>query len=391
MFSKGSATPTSVANPFFDRGGYMRILFINSVCGIRSTGRIVTELAEKFIASGNECMIAYGREAVPEKYKNISYRIGTDLNVKINALNTRLFDNDGFCAKNETKKFIEWANNYNPDVLWLHNLHGYYINIEMLFDWIKTRPNMQVKWTLHDCWAFTGHCSYFSMANCNKWKSQCEKCIQKKEYPSSFLKDNSFNNFQRKRIAFTGVKHMTIITPSKWLANLVGESFLQEYEVEVHYNTIDNTIFKPTASDFREQHNLQNKTVILGVASTWHERKGLMDFIKLEKMLDDKYYFVLVGVDDKQKNMLSNRFITIEKTNSAEELAKIYTAADVFLNLTYEDNYPTVNLESQACGTPCITYRTGGSVESVSPELVVEQGDLNALVLKLQELGKKKI
>lgn len=369
----------------------MRILFINSVCGIRSTGRIVTELAEKFIASGNECMIAYGREAVPEKYKNISYRIGTDLNVKINALNTRLFDNDGFCAKNETKKFIEWANNYNPDVLWLHNLHGYYINIEMLFDWIKTRPNMQVKWTLHDCWAFTGHCSYFSMVNCNKWKSQCEKCIQKKEYPSSFLKDNSFNNFQRKRIAFTGVKHMTIITPSKWLANLVGESFLQEYEVEVHYNTIDNTIFKPTASDFREQHNLQNKTVILGVASTWHERKGLMDFIKLEKMLDDKYSFVLVGVDDKQKNMLSNRFITIEKTNSAEELAKIYTAADVFLNLTYEDNYPTVNLESQACGTPCITYRTGGSVESVSPELVVEQGDLNALVLKLQELGKKNI
>ena len=367
----------------------MRVLFINSVCGIRSTGRIVTELAEGLIASGNECRIAYGRETVPSKYENISYRIGTDLNVKINAFNARIFDNDGFGAKKETKKFIEWANNYNPDVLWLHNLHGYYINIELLFSWIKTRPNMQVKWTLHDCWAFTGHCSYFSMANCSKWKEQCRKCIQKREYPSSYLMDNSRKNFKRKLNAFTGVDHMTLITPSKWLANLVSESFLKEYNVEVHYNTIDKTKFKPTPSNFRDQYHLNDNVIILGIASTWHERKGLKDFIKLGEILDDKYSIVLVGVDEKQRKNLSNRFITIPKTDSAEELAGIYTTSDVFLNLTYEDNYPTVNLEALACGTPCITYRTGGSVESVAPEFVVEQGDLDALILKLQEIEKK--
>lgn len=367
----------------------MRILFINSVCGIRSTGRIVTESAEELMAFGNECRIAYGRESIPTKYKNLSYRIGTDINVKINALNARAFDNDGFSAKKETEKFIEWANNYDPDVLWLHNLHGYYINIELLFNWIKTRPNMQVKWTLHDCWAFTGHCAYFSMINCNKWKIQCEKCIQKRGYPASYFIDNSKKNFERKRNAFTGVKHMTLITPSKWLADLVSESYLKEYNVEVHYNTIDKTVFKPTASNFRERYQLKDKLIVLGVASTWDKRKGLKDFIKLEKMLSDRYSIVLVGVDKKQKKVLSNRFITIEKTNSAKELAEIYTAADVFLNLTYEDNYPTVNLEAQACGTPCITYRTGGSVESVSPEFVVEQGDLDALILKLQEIEKK--
>jgi len=364
----------------------MRILFINSVCGIRSTGRIVTDLAKELIASGNECKVAYGRETTPAKFENISYRIGNELSVKINALKTRIFDNDGFSAKKQTKEFIKWANNYNPDILWLHNLHGYYINIELLFDWIKSRPQMKVKWTLHDCWAFTGHCSYFSMVNCLKWKDQCKKCIQKKEYPTSYVRDNSFNNYKRKRNAFTGVKNMTIITPSKWLCDLVKESYLKEYNIEVSYNTIDKTIFKPTQSDFREKYNLKDKKVILGVASEWHERKGLIDFIKLDKILDDSYSIVLVGLDKKQEKNLSRRFLAISRTNNAKELAEIYSASDVFLNLTYEDNYPTVNLEALACGTPCITYRTGGSVESVESSFVVEQGDLCALVSKIKEL-----
>ena len=369
----------------------MRVLFINSVCGIRSTGRIVTDLADELIASGNECMIAYGRETVPDKYKNISYRIGTDSSVKLNALKARIFDSDGFDAKKETKDFIKWANNYNPDMLWIHNLHGYYINIDLLFNWIKSRPQMKVKWTLHDCWSFTGHCSYFSMAKCNKWKTHCEKCVQKKEYPTSLLKDNSFNNFEIKKQAFTGVNDMTLITPSKWLAGLVKESYLQEYNVEVRYNTIDTDVFKPTASDFRKEYNLIDKKIILGVASAWHERKGLKDFIELDKILDESYSIVLVGLEEKQKKNLSNRFVVISKTNNTKELAEIYTAADVFLNLTYEDNYPTVNLEALACNTPCITYRTGGSVESVTPDFVVEQGDIKGLVLKIKEIENKLI
>ncbi len=369
----------------------MRILFINSVCGIRSTGRIVTDLAEEFMKSGNECRIAYGRENVSEKYGNISYRIGTDLSVKINALKSRILDNDGFNAVKETKKFIDWAENYDPDVLWIHNLHGYYINIELLFAWIKSRPQMQVKWTLHDCWAFTGHCSYFSMVKCCKWQEHCENCVQKKEYPSSYIRDNSFNNFKRKREAFTGVKNMTLITPSKWLSDLVSESFLCEYKVDVCYNTIDTTIFKPTPSYFRNKYNLQDKKIILGVASAWHKRKGLDDFIKLSQKLDEDYKIVLVGLNEKQKKNLPESVLAISRTNDAMELAGIYTASDVFLNLTYEDNYPTVNLEAQACGTPCITYRTGGSVESVSPEFVVEQGDMDSLVLKIKEIENNRL
>lgn len=367
----------------------MKFLFVNSVCGIRSTGRIVTDLAEARMAEGHECIIAYGREIVPEKYKSLSYRIGTDVRVNINGFKARLLDNEGFNARHETETFIEFANNYNPDVIWLHNLHGYYINIDLLFNWIKSRPHMQVKWTLHDCWAFTGHCTHFMLAKCEKWKTECSYCPQKSCYPASILKDNSEQNYNRKKAAFTGVKNMTLITPSRWLADLVKHSFLGDYPIEVQYNTIDLNVFKPTPSNFRETFGLTDKKIILGVASVWDERKGLTDFIRLSEMIDDRYAIVLVGVNKKQAKFLPRSITTILRTNNTRELAEIYTAADVFVNMTYEDNYPTVNLESQACGTPCLTYRTGGSVESVMPDCVVEQGDLQAMLKKIEEITTK--
>ncbi len=364
----------------------MKILLINTVCGIRSTGRIVTDLADKYMAEGHECRIAYGREAVPSAYQSISYRIGSQLDVRINALKARLRDNEGFNAKKETARFIEWADNYDPDVLWLHNLHGYYINIELLFDWIKKRPQMEVRWTLHDSWPFTGHCAYFSSIKCVKWQSGCHACPQKKEYPTSWLVDNCQKNYIRKKQDFCGVERMTIVTPSHWLAGIVRQSFLKDYPVEVVHNTIDGHTFRPTEGNFRQKHGLEGKTIILGVASAWGDRKGLTDFIELSRRLDDSYSVVLVGLTAKQIKKMPKHILCIERTNSKRELAEIYTAADVFLNLTYEDNYPTVNLESQACGTPCITYRTGGSVESVPPSCVIEQGDLDALLVKLNEM-----
>lgn len=343
----------------------MKILLINSVCGIGSTGRICTDLAQQFEKEGHTVKIAYGRSAtVPEKFQKYAVRIGTDFDVKLHALQTRLFDTHGFGSKRATQKFLAWAGEYNPDLVWLHNIHGYYINVEMLFDWIKSRPNMQVKWTLHDCWAFTGHCTHFMVVNCNKWQTCCEKCPQLRCYPASFG-DNCATNFERKKIAFTGVKNMTLITPSKWLADLVKQSFLKDYPVEVVYNTIDKTIFKPTPSDFRQKYGLENKKIVLGVASVWSENKGLNDFIKLAHMLDDKYAIVLVGLTEKQIKSLPKNCLGIKRTNSPQELAAIYTAADVFFNPTYEDNYPTVNLEAQACGTLVITYDTGGAKETI--------------------------
>ncbi len=363
---------------------------INSVCGIRSTGRICTDLAEKFESEGHEVRIAYGRENVPEKYEKYAYRIGNGLDARLHGVGTRFFDSHGFCSKGATKKFLKWAEEYSPDLIWLHNLHGYYINVELLFEWIKKHPETEVRWTLHDCWAFTGHCSYFSMAGCEKWREHCGNCPQKKGYPTSFLADNSHNNFDRKRKAFCGVKNMTIITPSRWLAGLVKESFLCEYPVEVQYNKIDTKVFKPTKSDFKARYKIEDKKIILGVASIWDERKGLADFVRLSSMLDEKYVIVLVGVDAQEAEDMPANIIAIERTDSTRELAEIYTAADVFFNPTYEDNYPTTNLEAQSCGTPTVTYRTGGSVESVPQENVVEQGDIRG-ALKLMLSGELKI
>lgn len=355
----------------------MKVLMINSVCGIRSTGRICTDLADVLVENGYEVKIAYGRESVPDKYKKYAVRIGTDIDNKIHAIQTRLFDTHGFGSKKATADFLKWADKYDPDILHLHNIHGYYINVEMLFDWIKSRPQMKVIWTMHDCWAFTGHCAHFTIANCSQWKTCCKHCTQLKNYPACKFVGNVERNFQRKRSAFTGVKDMTIVTPSKWLAGLVGVSFLNKYSVKVINNGIDTSIFKPTPSDFRNKHHLENKKIILGVASSWSIAKGLNDFVQLSKTLDDDYKIVLVGLSEKQIREVPDNIIKISRTNSAVELAEIYTAADVFLNLTYEDNYPTVNLEAQACGTPVITYDTGGSVESVPEKNVVECGNVN--------------
>lgn len=363
----------------------MKVLFINSVCGIGSTGRICTDLANEFEARGDEVKIAYGRAGfVPEPFRRFAVRIGTDKDVKLHALKTRLTDRHGLGSKCATKRFLKWAEEYNPDLLWLHNLHGYYLNYELLFAWIKKHPEMQVKWTLHDCWAFTGHCAHFSTVNCLQWQTKCLRCPQKARYPAS-LHDGCRENFNRKKAAFSGVKSMTLIVPSNWLANLVKQSFLKDYPVEVRYNTINTNIFKPTESDFRKRHDLQNKKIILGVASEWSERKGLNDFLKLASLLDNSYAIVLVGLNKKQIRQLPANVLGIERTANAKELAGIYTAADIFLNLTYEDNYPTVNLESQACGTPCITYRTGGSVESVPKENVVEQGNIEQVLETIQK------
>lgn len=365
----------------------MRILFINSVCGIGSTGRICTDLAQKYESEGNKVKIAYGRSGtVPEQYQKYAVRIGSDMDCKLHAIQTRLFDTHGFGSKKATAKFLQWAETYHPDLLWLHNIHGYYINVEMLFAWIKKHPEMQVKWTLHDCWAFTGHCSHFTAVGCEQWKGHCEHCPQLRRYPACYTKGNVSRNYARKKGAFTGVPNMKLIVPSHWLEGLVKQSFLKEYPVEVVYNTIDTNVFKPTPSDFRERYGLQNKKIVLGVASVWEERKGLNDFIKLAQMLDDNYAIVLVGLTEKQIKQMPKKILGIRRTNSAKELAAIYTAADVFVNPTYEDNYPTVNLEAKACGLPIITYNAGGSPEAAGKSAhIAEVGNIEEVMAYIEK------
>lgn len=347
----------------------MKVLMINSVCGVGSTGRICTDIADMLLSQGHECKIAYGRGEVPEKYRDISVRIGSTFKVYCNVLKSRLFDNEGFNAVGATKKLVRWIKEYDPDVIHLHNIHGYYLNVKILFDYLKT-SGKKIIWTLHDCWAFTGHCTHFQVPHCDKWRTECEKCIRVKDYPKALI-SHAKRNYKRKKQTFCGVPNLTIVTPSKWLAGVVGQSFLSEYQTVVINNGIDLSVFKPTESDFRERFGLTDKKIILGVAGVWTEKKGFNDFLELAKLIDDSYRIVLVGVNDKQLKMLPSSVIGIKRTNDVKELAEIYTAADVLFNPTYEDNYPTVNLEAQACGTPVITYPTGGSVESVPSENVV--------------------
>ena len=356
----------------------MKIFQINSTCGFGSTGRIAVDILKELEKNGGEGIIAYGRNSAPENVN--SYRIGSDLEVKIHGVLSRITDRQGFYGTSATKKLIEKIKDYNPDIIHLHNIHGYYLNVAILFDFLK-EYNKPIVWTLHDCWAFTGHCAYFSFNGCEKWKTECNTCPLKKDYPTSLVMDNSKKNYQQKKELFTKPQNITFVTPSNWLKDLTEKSFLGKYPVKVINNGIDLTKFKPTESDFRERNNLQDKFIILGVASIWEERKGLKDFIKLNEMLSENEKIVLVGLDDNQLATLPESIMGIKRTNSIEELAEIYSSADVFVNPTYEDNYPTTNLEAISCGTPVVTYITGGSPESVfeGNGFSVPQGDVKGI------------
>lgn len=287
--------------------------------------------------------------------------------VYLDALLTRVDGRAGFHSKTATRRLLRMLDDIDPDVVHLHNLHGYYVNVEMLFEWLARR-DCSIEWTLHDCWAFTGHCAYFTYVRCDRWKTGCENCPQKRSYPASFFMDGSAGNYCLKCRLFTSIspERMELVTPSQWLKGLVEQSFLKGYPIVVRHNEIDRSQFKPTASDFRARCGIGDRTMILGVASPWTERKGLSDFVRLSAELDiKKYAIVLVGLNAKQIKKLPDSIIGIERTESKRELAEIYTAADVFFNPTREDNYPTVNLEAEACGTPVITYDTGGCRETI--------------------------
>lgn len=371
----------------------MKILQINSVCGVGSTGRIATDLYKVLEEQGHECKIAYGRGTAQEEINSI--RIGSNLDNYMHVFKTRVFDKHGFASVNATKKFIDEVKEYDPDIIHLHNIHGYYINIEILFNYLK-KANKPIVWTMHDCWAFTGHCAYFDYIGCNKWKSKCSNCKQKKVYPNSKLLDNSMWNYEKKKALFTSVKNMTIVTPSEWLAELVKESFLGKFDVRVINNGIDIQTFKPTKNDFKKQYGLEDKFIVLGVASDWTERKGLKYFLKMQQILDHKYKIVLVGVDEKQSKKISKEILVIPKTKNVNELIDIYSAADIFVNPTLEDNFPTTNIEAIACGTPVITFKTGGSIESIDEKTGIvtknkSEKDIISSIYKLNNKEKYKI
>ena len=369
----------------------MKYLFINAVAGNGSTGRIAAEQCRALMAQGHECLLAYGRDTsgcpdVP------TVRIGSELEVRLHALQTRVLDNTGFGSKAATRRFLERVREYNPDVIWLHNLHGYYIHLGLLFDYLHS-CGKEIHWMLHDCWAFTGHCPHFDFIQCDLWKTGCHDCPQKGRYPASRFRDNSRNNFLEKRRLFTGIPNLTLAVPSQWLASRVRESFLKDYPVEVIPNTVDTGIFKPTPGTFREKYGLENKRIVLGVANVWDDRKGLFDFFALAPLLDERFQIVLIGLSPKQIRSLPREILGLPRTRNVQELVEAYTAADVFVNPSVEETFGMTSLEAACCGTPAIVYRDTACEEAASyyGGIAVDRGaeNLYRAILEIAGEGRK--
>lgn len=395
----------------------MRYVVLNSYAGYGSTGRLAEETCKRLEQEGHTAVLCHGRKKVNcEGIK--TYRIDSPIEVAIHGMIARVFDNQGLNSRFATYRFLKWMDEFKPDVILMNNIHGYYLNYPMLFDYIK-KNNIKVEWTLHDCWALTGHCAHFMAIKCDKWKTQCHNCPEKMAYPTSYVFDNSRNNHVKKKKSFSGVQDLKLVVPSSWLGNLVQESFLKEYPVEVKRNKIDKTVFKPGNSSFRTQNGLEGRIVLLAVSSDWRPRKGIYDLLSLSSILDNRFAIVILGLTEKQiaklekekpnyqlrnipsindcihfenssgvaieqtieslysvlvhrygtsNNTGKAKLILKSKTSSKEELADVYNAADCFINPTYEDNYPTVNLEAKACGVYIITYDTGGCVETLEAD-----------------------
>ncbi len=366
-----------------------KILSINlGNCG--STGTIMRGISKIAEERGYETRCAYPNSKNNKPRQKGDWIIGTDFSRRVNGKLAYYTGNAGMGHFFETKAFLRKVEKYQPNVIHLHNLHTSWLYLPLLFRYIK-KKNIQVVWTLHDCWAFTGHCTYFDMIGCELWKEQCNNCSIYRESPASLF-DNSLKMFKRKRKWFIGVEKMTIVTPSLWLSELVKQSFLKDYSVKVINNGIDLSVFRPVESDFKKKHGIENKKIVLGVAFGWGKRKGLDVFIELSKRLPKEYQIVLVGTDANTDKVLPQNILSIHRTNSQSELAEIYSVADVFANPTREENFPTVNMESLACGTPVVTFKTGGSPEIIDTTCgrVVEKDDVDGLVREILSVVEEK-
>lgn len=371
-----------------------RLLQIDTCLGVGSTGRITESIAQLAQSHGWECYIVHGARYVkrPSCMKDIQSVsiMGEYMHYALGLL----FDNHGLCSTLATKRVVEQIKEIKPTVIHMHCVHGYYLNYRVLFEYLA-RTDIPLIWTFHDCWAFTGHCAYFDQVECDKWIKGCDApCPAKGNYPKSLALDRTRRNFEQKRKFFTAVENkLTIVPVSYWLEGFVKKSFLHNAKIQTIHNGINLSVFKPHNSNtLRNRLGLANKKVVLGVALPWVPRKGLKDMLVLsEKLQADEYQVILVGLDDKQLRGLPKSVVGIKRTNSANELAEFYSLASVFVNPTYEDNFPTTNLEALACGTPVVTYRTGGSPESIDDETgrVVEQGDLDGLADAVVEISER--
>ena len=364
-----------------------KLLQINPVVRLNtSTGRIMKEIGEIAMAAGWESYIAYSgaRDGVPQHSSQL-VPVGNKLDLALHAVATRLFDAHGLVSRRATKQLIRRIKEIDPDIIHIHNVHGYWLNYPLLCQYLR-ESGKPVIWTVHDCWLYTGHCYYYSAARCDKWQTGCGHCPQKRAFPASWVFDRSARNWHDKQHAFGSLERLTIVPVSDWIRQEMAHSFLADKPFQVIHNGIDLDVFHPAEPGAERPAG----TVILGVATLWHEEKGVRDFVELAGRLHEGERLVLVGrMSEEQRAAFPAGVEFIERTENVAKLAALYAQATAFVNPTWQDNYPTVNLEAIACGTPVVTYRTGGSVEAVTAGtgFVVEQGDVQGLLDRVRELA----
>ncbi len=363
----------------------LKVIHINAH-GKYSTGNIATSVIER-VGNGSKIFHAYsylGGESAKMYYSKFGWLM--------DVLMTRLTGLDSIWSWNNTRKIIRDLKREKPDILHLHNLHGFYINYRALFKFIK-KNNIKVVWTLHDCWSFTGHCPHFDYIGCDKWKTGCHNCPTYKEsYLKSWFFDRSKKGYNSKKKAFCGVKNLVIATPSEWLAGLAKQSFLKEYPVKVVNNGINTENFNICENVTFKDVIPEGKKVVLAVASSWDEMKGYSDVVEISRRLNNDYIVVMVGVSEARKEALEGeRIIAITKTENQKQLAELYSAAHIFINTTYQETFPTVNIEALCCGCPIVTYATGGSTETVNESngAVVPKGDVDAMLEAIYDIQAK--
>lgn len=346
----------------------LKLLQLNVTANWGSTGKIAEGIGQAAMAAGWESAIAYGRYSNPSQSQLI--KVGNQADVYAHYARARFLDGEGLGSLRATKRLIEKFKNYQPDIIHLHNIHDHWLNYPLLFEYLAS-VKTPVVWTFHDCWAFTGHCSHFENSGCFKWRNQCYDCPLKA--PLSL--DMSARNYNLKKEYFEALgKRLTIVPCSRWLADYVKESFLGNCNIEVINNGIDTNLFSPSDA-------IKKEKMILGASNVWPDYKGLPDFKKLRELLPPDINITLVGLTAKQVSELPAGIKGVERTGNVHELIELYRRASAFVNPTHNDTFPTVNLEALACGTPVITYNTGGSPEAIDENtgIVVTKGDVYAL------------
>lgn len=348
-----------------------KLVQINTVCNT-STGQIMHDIQQEAEKQGYDTISFVGRRRTYTDLKCEKFGNGFSFWTHV-VLNT-IFDCQGYGSYFATKKLIKRLKEEHPDIIHLHNLHGYYLHIPLLFEYLKKEFRGRLYWTFHDCWPFTGHCPYFVMAKCSRWKKRCYKCPQKALYPISCFLDSSTKNYRNKRQMFTSIADLTIITPSFWMKHLIKESFFKRFRVEVVSNGIDTTLFHP-CHDEKELKKVQDKyhipkekKVLLGVASVWEKRKGFEFLLCLSDRLPQEYVLVLVGLNKKQMQKVPKKIVGIQRTENKLELAQLYSSAHIFLNPSMEESFSMVTIEALACATPVIALDTSAVKELVDRE-----------------------